>query len=172
MTLSKREQDRLLSENFRQIERFATMFWRANKNLELDECIGEALLEVTRCVGRFDPNRGVKFTSWAWVVINRRLSNYRRDLGVRDGLGDADTDAVEAYLHDTETVEDLVDRGRLQEHLDERAPVLSRFLMGHTFTDLAAAEAVDKSTVSRRAAKETDALREILGQGATVAAGK
>lgn len=172
MNLSKREQDKLLADNFRQISRFATVFWQANRHLELDDCIGEAMLTMSKYIHRFDPDRGVAFTTWAWRLIKRRLSNYRRDQGVSRGSAECDTDAVESSLDEGDSVESRIDETRLRERIDERAPLLSRYLMGHTFTDIAAAEAVDKSTVSRRAAKETTAIRELMGQGATAVAAK
>lgn len=168
MTLTKREQDKLVVDNLRSTYSYATVFWKRNSDLELDECKSEAMFASILAAQKFDPEAGTQFSSFMFLVIKRRLLNLARNTRTRRSNYGADTDAVERAVDDEEDAETRCDEARFQERLNERAPNLNRFLMGHSFADIGRAEGVNRSTVYRRAVKETKDLNELLGADATL----
>lgn len=168
MTLTKREQDKLVVDNLGATYRFATVFWKSNRDLELDDCKSEAMFASIMAAQKFDPAIGKQFSTLLFLVIKRRLLNLARDTRTRRRNVGVDTEAVERAIFDEDDAESRCDEARFQERLNDRAPNLNRFLMGHSFADIGRAEGVNRSTVYRRAVKETKDLNELMGTDATL----
>lgn len=171
MTLTKRAQDKLVVDHLGSTYRFATVFWKSHRDLELDDCKSEAMFASILAAQKFDPGLGKQFSTFLFLVIKRRLLNLARNTRTRRRNVGVDTEAVESAMFDEDDAESRCDEARFQERLNDRAPNLNRFLMGHSFADIGRAEGVNRSTIYRRAVKETKDLNELMGVDATLEMG-
>lgn len=76
----------------------------ARSHRDEDDCRQVARLAILRALDRFDPLRGVKFTTFAWATATGELKRYCRDTGWSMNFPRA---VKELYLNVAATSEDL-----------------------------------------------------------------
>lgn len=104
MTLSKREQDKLVVDNLGSTYRFATVFWKSHRDLELDDCKSEAMFASIMAAQKYDPEKGKQFSTFLFLVIKRRLLNLARDtLAIQSGM--TAEDASDYFSTSIETIQ-------------------------------------------------------------------
>lgn len=155
MILSKREQDRLVSQTYTYACKQASIFRRKYQWLERDDLIQEALIAVMSAAEKFDPEKG-KFTTFCTPFILFRLMDYAK--AQRRSIGRAERMVAYECPGDQKSTEEEVDEILFDERL-WKYPTLSRyFLMGHNIVDMSTVESVSPSTVWRRIEKEAGEL--------------
>jgi RNA polymerase sigma-B factor len=76
----------------------------ARQSDDLDDLVQVAMLGILHALERFDPDRGVEFTTFAWATIQGELKRYRRDHGWTVHVPRR---LQEAYLRAAAAVEEL-----------------------------------------------------------------
>jgi len=162
MTLTKREQDKLILEHYGYIRSCAVIFWKRNQKLDRDDVIAQAFLAACEAAAQFDREKGI-FSSFVKLVVGRELWNFRRDTRQRFEFqaGEFDDPVDEAS-----EIETAIDARRFIEKAKD-SPLLSRRLMGHTLHQIGTEEGVNKSTVKRREDQELKALQPFMPECAT-----
>jgi len=59
-------------------QRFLDRFRREDQRLEWDDAFQVALLTLWRCMAKFDPARGVKFSTYLGSALYKNLTNHAR----------------------------------------------------------------------------------------------
>lgn len=162
MTLSKREQNKLLESYIGFIRSRAVEFWKDHHSLERDDVISEAYVAAIEAAAKFQPDLG-GFPDFVTLVIRRRLLNYFRNSRPRL---DVSKEEFQDPSDDAPEIEDVIDARRFIEKAKD-SPLLSRRLMGHTLHQIGTEEGVHKSTVKRREDQELAALQPFMPQCAT-----
>lgn len=111
--------DQLISEYEGLARRLASRF--SKRADDMDDLVQVALLGLLKALERFDPGRGVQFTTFAWATVEGELKRYLRDRswGVR-----VPRRLQESYLRTSAAVEELT-------HELGRSPTISE-LAQHT----------------------------------------
>jgi RNA polymerase sigma factor (sigma-70 family) len=151
--LTKREKDRLISENYNFICSIATTEWKKNKWLDRDDFIQEASMCAFTELEKYDPD-----VAGFGAFIKRRIelhlghfvrSNLRSEKRVET--------AAEIYQMISENREQCIEEkidDKVSLDLFDDFPTVKKRLMGHTIVDMAKVEKVAPSTVYRRMQKE------------------
>lgn len=121
-TRDQQARDRLISEYEGLARRLASRF--SKRADDMDDLVQVALLGLIKALDRFDPGRGVQFTTFAWATVEGELKRYLRDRswGVR-----VPRRLQESYLRTSAAVEELT-------HELGRSPTIAE-LSGHTGED-------------------------------------
>lgn len=155
MSLSKREQDKLVSDHFTYARKKASIFHAARPWLERDDLTQEALIAMMVAAETYDPSFGTTFVTYATKRIDQRFLFYARTQ--RREAERVDRAAWHINQPQDRPIEDAIDAARETSAFESSLPQypnVQRFLMGHSMTDIGKSEAVATSTISRRLAKE------------------
>lgn len=78
--------DRIIRQNLNLVRALAHKYARATTHLELDDLVNEGVIGMMEAIKRFDPNRGLEFSTYAtyWIRrdILRSLSSLSRTIRV------------------------------------------------------------------------------------------
>lgn len=169
--LSKRDQDRLVSQHYEYAKKQARLFHKKLPWLEYDDLVQEAAIAMMKDATVFDPDRGVSFITFCTPKLQWRMLDYaRRQSRSNPKYEDQGAQTIQmwaaALSGDADLAEGSID-GECEEVLTQkdldtrlaRFPYVQRRLMGHTITDMGAAEKVAPSTIFRRMQKEIEELK-------------
>lgn len=119
----------LVVENLGLVYRVVRKYQRAGA-CERDDLIQEGLLGLTNAARLYDPDRGVRFSTYGWLAIEHRVRRYVRAQQQRPHVGWDET-TPEPVVHDR-SAEDTDNRDLVESLLSGLAPryrqmVRSRF---------------------------------------------
>lgn len=121
-TRDGRARDQLISEYEGLARRLASRF--SKRADDMDDLVQVALLGLLKALERFDPHRGIQFTTFAWATVEGELKRHLRDRswGVR-----VPRRLQESYLRTSAAVEELT-------HKLGRSPTVTELAL-HTGED-------------------------------------
>lgn len=133
---------------------------------QAEEAAQDALLEIWRTAGRFDPGKG-SATAWALTIARRRAIDRVRSTAASARRERRSTGGSVPWDQVSETVQDILDREQLVSSLDrlsdpQRQAIMLAFYAGHTHTEVAAILGVAVGTVKSRIRTGLDRLRDCM----------
>jgi RNA polymerase sigma-70 factor (ECF subfamily) len=135
-----------------------------------EEVAQEALLEVWRTAGRFDPARGTAIT-WVMTIAHRRaVDRVRSEVAAteREARAAAALSSAPAGDEVAEAVESSLEAERVRRCLDglsqlQRESITLAYYSGYTYPQVASALGVALGTVKTRIRDGLKRLRDCLG---------
>lgn len=133
---------------------------------QAEEVAQDALLEIWRTAGRFDPGRG-NATAWARMIARRRAIDRIRS-ATADARRESRTAAAPVSWDEvSEAVEDGLEREQLTSSLDQlsglqRQAIMLAFYGGHTHQEIAVILGIALGTVKSRIRTGLHILRDYM----------
>jgi len=145
---------------------------------EVEDITQDVFMKIFRSIGRFDPERGVKFSTWIYTFVKNHcfdvLKKRRLQVVNIDGAGSSDDDgnsgrfefeskseipgeqllASELHRHITEAVTELPD--------DQRLVFVLREYEGLDYREIANVAGCSEGTIKSRLYRAKEALRRSL----------
>jgi RNA polymerase sporulation-specific sigma factor len=145
------------------------VFWMARKfHVRPDvypDIIQEGMVALLKAVDNFDPQRGIKFSTYAFYRIKGHMVNYIQRKEARSPLPVEIEDDLLSDPRGPELVESMIALGEGMERLPEReAQIISEVVLhGQKVKDVAKRRGMDISHVYRLKRKAVASLKEWMG---------
>jgi RNA polymerase sigma factor (sigma-70 family) len=157
----KHAYDSFFLSNIRLVVKVASRYTKVSGTLGLDDLIQEGLLGLERAIVKFDPQRGYKFSTYAfnWIrqSINRAISNKSRSIRIPCGAIASikkANDYMRAQQRENSRVPSL---GEVAQHCGVSLPTLKHYLP-HS----ASVISLDDRVKSQSSTSETSTYLELL----------
>ncbi|MGE0144710.1 MAG: RNA polymerase sigma factor [Planctomycetota bacterium] len=144
---------------------------------DVEDLAQEVFVKIFRAIERFDPERGVKFTTWIYTFVRNHCFDFLKrrrlpaiSMTVSDEDGDRSMDVEDG--HGSQPIEDIENTElgtKIEEALatlgpDQRLTFVLREYEGLDYAEIAEVTGVSEGTVKSRLHRAKEALRDRLSR--------